>query len=242
VLRLRELTLELGAFRLGPVSLEAPQGEYFVLMGATGSGKSLLVKCIAGLVRRGGGRIILAGRDVTCAEPRDRRVGYVPQGSGLFPHLDVRENLTFGLRARGASRRAARGRIEPIVEALGIAGLLERRVATLSGGETQKVALGRALAARPDVLLLDEPVSALDEPTRRETCALLRAVQRDFGVATIHVCHSASEAEAVADRVGVLDAGRLLQTGPLAALRAEPDAPAVRRLLGPTGADPDAAD
>jgi molybdate/tungstate transport system ATP-binding protein len=231
MLRLRDVTLRAGRFRLYPVNLDVAPGEYFVLMGPTGSGKSLLAAAVCGLTRIESGSVFIDGRDVTLAEPRFRRVGYVPQAAGLFPHLSVARNVTFGLEVRGTGRGEAERKVGPIVEMLGLGGLMDRSTVNLSGGESQKVALARALACDPKLLMLDEPVSALDEPTRRELCPLLRRVQRQFGVATIHVCHSREEAAALADRVGVLSAGRLVQTGPLAELAADPADETVRRLL-----------
>ena len=225
------LSFQAGTFRVQDVSLHVEDGEYFVLMGPTGSGKSLLVKCLCGLVRAETGRILIDGRDVTDLEPRARRVGYLPQEYVLFPHLSVARNITFARRARGDSHARALRDARPIVETLGLAALLDRRPETLSGGEQQRVALARALASRPRLLVLDEPVSALDEPTRREVCEELRRVEREFRLATIHICHNTEEARTLADRVGIMDAGRLVQSGPLEELRARPANRAVARLL-----------
>ena len=232
MLALADVRLSVGGFALRGVDLAVARGEYFVLMGPTGSGKSLTIQCICGLIRPDAGSITIAGRDVTGLGPRQRRVGYVPQDSGLLPHLSVADNIAFPLRRRGQGARQARRAIEPIVQMLGAEALLDRRPGTLSGGERQKVALARALAAQPDVLLLDEPVSALDEPTRREVCAQLLAVQRRIGLATVHVCHNTEEARTLADRVGVMHEGRIVQTGRLEELEASPADPAISRLLG----------
>ena len=225
------LRLQAGLFVVGGIDLHVERGEYFVLMGATGSGKSLLVKCLCGLVRPTWGAVRIGGRDVTGLEPRLRRVGYMPQDCLLFPHLSVRQNVEFSLRARHVRRKRRREIVEPLVEMLDIDYLLDRRPRHLSGGERQKAALARALAAEPQVLLLDEPVSALDEPTRREACRMLRDVQRRLGIATVHVCHSLEEARAVADRVGVLHDGELHQVGTVEQLCDAPATPAVARLM-----------
>ncbi len=238
MLRVQNLCLRAGEFALQDVCLQVRSGEYFVLMGPTGSGKSLLVKAICGLMPIAAGRVLINGRDVTALEPRQRRVGYVPQDSALFPHLTVERNITFALETAGLGRRQARQKVAPVVETLGIENLLGRSPLTLSGGETQKVALARALARSPDLLLLDEPVSALDEPTRREICPVLKRVQREFDLATLHVCHSREEAQDLADRVGILSAGRLVQTGTMEELTARPADELVRRLLLPTGRAP----
>lgn len=178
-----DLCLGAGDFRLRDVNLQVAAGEYFVLLGPTGSGKSLLLKCLCGLVRAVSGTICVNGQDVTHLEPRRRRIGYVPQDCGLFPHMDVAHNIAFPLRARGRSLREALARVTPLAQALGIEPLLDRSPVGLSGGESQKVALARALASRPQLLLLDEPVSALDEPSRKEACSELRRVQEQFGIA-----------------------------------------------------------
>jgi len=232
MLKVDALYLQAGRFRVEDVHLDMADGEYFVLMGPTGSGKSLLVRAICGLVRAESGAVIIGGRDVTSREPRHRRIGYLPQDCSLFPLLDVAHNVTFARRVRGVSHGKALAAARHIIEMLGIASLKDRRSDTLSGGERQKVALARALAAEPEVLVLDEPLSALDEPTRREIAAELRRVQRSLGIATVHVCHSTEEAEALADRVGVMHDGRLVQVGSLEALRRAPVDNAVARLLG----------
>jgi molybdate/tungstate transport system ATP-binding protein len=233
MLRVEQLTLGAGDFRLREVTFAVAAKEYFVVMGPTGSGKTLLLKAVCGLIRVETGRIAIDGADVTDLEPRLRRVGYVPQDSGLFPHLSVARNITFGLRAAGVRHGEAMARTEPLVEILGLRSLLERSTLHLSGGERQKVALARALAIQPALLLLDEPVSALDEPTRREICHLLRRVQSRFGVSTLHVCHNRQEARDLADRVGVMSGGRLVQVGTLEELADRPADPVVRQLLAP---------
>jgi molybdate/tungstate transport system ATP-binding protein len=233
MLKVRNLGLRVGSFELRDVCLDVKPREYFVLMGATGSGKSLLIKSICGLIRAGAGQITIGGRDVTLLPPRSRSVGYVPQDSCLMPHLSVLRNITFALEVAGHSKKHAAWEISSIVESLGIGDLLNRWPMNLSGGERQKVALGRALASKPKLLLLDEPVSALDEPTRREICTVLRRVQREFGLATIHVCHSRTEARSVHDRMGVMSQGRLIQSGSLDELTDNPAEPAVQRLLCP---------
>ena len=232
VLRIEELCLSAGKFALQGISLHIKPGEYFVLMGPTGSGKSLLGKCICGLIRPTGGRLFVGDTDMTTAEPRWRSIGYVPQDSGLFPHMDVAANITFPLRIRGASRNDAIRQVGHLVEMLSLGDLMDRDTLTLSGGERQKVAVARALAAGSKLLILDEPVSALDEPTRREICRELHAVNRRLEVPIIHVCHSVVEANMVADRIGILIAGRLVQVGPAAEIVAAPANETVARLLG----------
>jgi len=231
MIRIRSLSLRAGDFRVRDVSLDLAAGEYFVLLGPNGSGKTLLIHCLCGLLRAESGSLVIGDRDVTCAEPRVRRIGYVPQDYGLFPHMNVARNLTFALRAAGRPHADALRELAPLIDMLHLAHLLDHSPQTLSGGERQKVALARALALRPELLLLDEPVSALDGPTRAEVLEQLRTVQHQFGVTTMHVCHSIDEAETVADRAGVMIDGRLVQTGKLAELMARPASAEVARLL-----------
>src|SRR5579884_1235493 len=193
------LSLRSGAFAVDGVSFAVPTGAYAVLMGRTGCGKTTLLEAVCGLKPVRSGRIVLLGRDVTGLKPADRGVGYVPQDLALFPGLTVREHLAFALTVRRWPAEAVEERVDGLARLLGIGHLLGRRPAGLSGGESQRVALGRALAFHPRILLLDEPLSALDEDTRAEMVGLLRSVQRRTGVTTLHVTHSRSEASALAD-------------------------------------------
>jgi ABC-type sugar transport system ATPase subunit len=230
-LEIKNLTMQVGAFRVGELSLTIRAGEYFTLMGHTGSGKSLLLKAICGLAQIETGSIHLCGKEVTTLEPRFRGIGYVPQDGGLFPHLSVRRNIAFPLTVRGTPLAQAEAETVEAVETLGLTPLLDRAISGLSGGERQKVALARALACRPRLLILDEPVCALDEPARYEICEELCRVQKKFNVATLHVCHSRAEAEQVSDRVGVMHGGQLVEVGVLSTLLNESGHAAVQRLF-----------
>lgn len=234
-LEINGLSMRAGEFQVSEVSLTIHEGEYFTLMGRTGSGKSLLLKAVCGLARIDQGSICIHGQDVTALEPRWRSIGYVPQDGGLFPHLTVLRNIAFPLTVRGTSLRNATEEIFDAVKTLGLEPLLERTIGGLSGGERQKVALARALACRPRLLILDEPVCSLDEPARYEICSELCRVQKQFNVATLHVCHSRAEAEQVSDRVGVMHNGRLIETGSLKQLLAESGHEAVQRLFKTNG-------
>jgi ABC-type sugar transport system ATPase subunit len=214
VIAVEGLSLRAGAFAVEGVSFAIATGEYAVLMGRTGCGKTTLLEAICGLKPVRGGRIRLLGRDVTDLPPADRGVGYVPQDLALFPTMTVRDHLGFALEVRRWEARAAASRIEELTELLGIGRLLDRRPPGLSGGEAQRVALGRALAFRPAVLLLDEPLSALDEDTRAGMYGMLRSVQRQTGVTTLHVTHSRAEARALADRLFLFDKGGLREALP----------------------------
>lgn len=249
MIELDDLTVCAGAFALRNVSLLIPQGTYAVLMGGTGQGKTSLLEVICGLKPAAGGQVRLEGRDVTSWKPADRGVGYVPQDLALFPTISVRGHLEFALKLRRWSRAAIRERVAKLADLLGIAPLLERGVRHLSGGEAQRVAIGRALSFEPQVLLLDEPLNALDEQTRDRLCALLRSIHAEIGLTTLHITHSRTEARQVADRLYLLDDGRLqdrpLQTlqlaapdsfGPEPSLREKAPSENIHRVTGPSNA------
>jgi ABC-type sugar transport system ATPase subunit len=232
MIHVSDLSFCAGAFRAWGLNLEVPSGQYFVLLGPTGSGKTLFLKCLCGLIRAGSGSIVIEGHDVTGAEPRRRSIGYVPQEAGLFPHMNVQRNITFPLRVRGMDHGLALRRAAGVIDTLSLGPLLDRGPTGLSGGERQKVAVARALAAGPKLLLLDEPASALDGPSRQVLCRELRHVHSEFNIVTVHVCHNLEEATSVADRAGVMCAGRLIQTGAIEQLLARPADQTVARLLG----------
>lgn len=200
-----DLTVCAGSFRLERISFEVASGEYAVLMGKTGSGKTTLLEAIAGLKRATSGRIVLDGRDVTRLRPSERNMGYVPQDGALFTTMSVREQLGFALAIRRVPRREIEQRVAELAEMLGIQHLLDRSIHGLSGGERQRVAIGRALSFRPSTLLLDEPLSAVDDGTRQHMYALLEHVRRRTGGTTLHVTHNIEEATRLADRVFHLD-------------------------------------
>jgi ABC-type sugar transport system ATPase subunit len=209
MIELRELTIRSGTFALSNVSVEIEAGVYAVLMGGTGQGKTTILEAICGLRPITGGKIIVDGADVTRWKPADRSIGYVPQDLALFPTMTVREHLEFALRLRRASRQVLQERTTELADVLGIGPLLDRRIRGLSGGEAQRVALGRALSFRPRVLLLDEPLNALDERTRDRLCELLRTIQKTDGLTTLHVTHSRAEAKILAEKLFVVDGGRI---------------------------------
>ena len=210
MLHVTNLTVEAGAFSLRDISLEVPSGRYAILMGATGSGKTTLLEAICGLRRVTQGRIGLDGRAVDALPARGRGIGYVPQDLALFTTMSVAENLGFALHIRHVPLATEQARVQELAELLGIRHLLERMPHALSGGEKQRVALGRALAAQPRVLLLDEPFSALDDQTREDMYALMRTVRQATQATVLHVTHSRSEAQALGDYRFVLDQGRIV--------------------------------
>jgi ABC-type sugar transport system ATPase subunit len=214
VIAIEGLSVRAGAFAVEGISFTVQTGEFAVLMGRTGCGKTTLLEAICGLKSVRAGRVRLLSRDVTALPPADRGIGYVPQDLALFPTMTVREHLSFALEVRRWNPTEAARRVDELTEMLGIRHLLDRRPQGLSGGEAQRVALGRALAFRPGVLLLDEPLSALDEDTRAGMYGLLKSVQRQTGVTALHVTHSRTEARALADRLFVFEKGALLDVPP----------------------------
>jgi molybdate/tungstate transport system ATP-binding protein len=197
---LSHVNIRQGDFRLDDLSLEVPTGCYAVLMGRTGCGKTTLLEAICGLRRIEAGVIRLLGRDVTRLRPADRGIGYVPQDLALFSTLTVEDHLAFAMVVRGRRKREITARVEELAALLGIGHLLDRKPRGLSGGEAQRVALGRALALRPRVLLFDEPLSALDDETRQEMYDLLRAVREAMPVTVLHVTHNRGEAGRLGNR------------------------------------------
>ena len=206
MIRVNDLCLRSDSFALSDIAFTVPTGAYAVLMGRSGCGKTTILEAICGLRPIQSGSIYLGTLEVTALSPAERKIGYVPQDHALFPHLNVHENLAFGLHARGLPSEE---RVEDIGVLLGISDLFGRTTAGLSGGEAQRVALGRALAFRPGVLLLDEPLSALDESTRDEMHSVLRSIREKTGVTTLHVTHLREDAKALADVVLELHGGKV---------------------------------
>jgi len=207
MIAVHDLSIEQGKFRLSNVTFEVPAGAYGVLMGKTGSGKTTILEAVCGLRKVAGGRIMLAGQDVTHAKPAERGIGYVPQDGALFTTMTVRDQLAFSLHIRRWPNDRITRRVTELADLLGIAHLLDRRPKGLSGGEQQRIALGRALAFEPKVLCLDEPLSALDDDTRNEMYDLLKTVREQSHVTTLHVTHNLAETRTLADRLLILRDG-----------------------------------
>ena len=199
MLEISDLCLRRGSFCLSDLDLTIPDGAYAVLMGPSGCGKSSLLECVAGLVPAVSGSIRLGGRDITRLPAAARGIGYVPQDGALFRGLSVRENLAFALEIRQWAREKSDARIAAIARSVGAEHLLDRGIGSLSGGERQRVALGRALAFGPALLLLDEPLTALDERSREDLMGVLEALRARRECTILHVTHSAAEAERLAE-------------------------------------------
>ena len=214
------------------VSLEIGDGECFVLLGPSGSGKSTLLRAIAGLTTVDHGRIALHGRDVTHVAARKRGVGLVFQNYALFRHMTVADNIEFALRVRRVPGRLRRERRQELLRLVALEGMDDRLPAQLSGGQQQRVAVARALAHKPEVLLLDEPFGALDAKIREELRRTIREVQRELGITTVLVTHDQAEAFAMADRIGIMNLGRLLEAGDPHELYSRPATRFVATFLG----------
>jgi putrescine transport system ATP-binding protein len=212
LLRIEAVVKKFGAFRaVDRLSLDIRAGEFFALLGPSGCGKTTLLRMLAGFETPDEGRILLDGKDIAQVLPHQRPVNMMFQSYALFPHLSVRDNIAFGLKRAGMARAEIAGRVAEMVALVKLEGLEKRKPDQLSGGQKQRVALARSLARRPQVLLLDEPLAALDKKLRESTQLELMELQRRLGMTFIIVTHDQEEAMTVAGRIGVMDAGRLEQ-------------------------------
>jgi molybdate/tungstate transport system ATP-binding protein len=209
MIQVQNICIAAGDFRLKDISFSVPQGSFGVLMGRTGSGKTTILECIIGLRKVASGLIRIGDDDITNLNPALRGIGYVPQDGVLFSKMTVWQHLAFALAIRRASAKQMDDRVAELAELLQITHLLKRKPAGLSGGESQRVALGRALSFRPKVLCLDEPLSALDSETRAQMCELLENVRRQTNVTTLHVTHNLEEAASLATCLFRLEDGQI---------------------------------
>ncbi len=212
-MKIESLNLSLGNFLLKNINLTCSRSEYHVLLGPTGSGKSSLMKSILGFHRPNSGYIYLNGHNICNDLPETRNMGYVPQNYSLFPHLDVESNIRFGLRIRRNSHLNEDSIVSKLCSFLNIHHLRQRKINFLSGGERQKVAIARALAVQPDMLLLDEPFSSIDEGAKRNLWIELKEIVKEVGITTFHITHNLEEAYTMGERLSVLMNGELLQSG-----------------------------
>ncbi len=231
MIEIRDLCGTLGEFTLRDINLDVNRGEYLVLLGPTGAGKTVLIEYIVGIHTQDSGSIMVRGADITPLRIEERNIAYVPQDYALFPGMTVAKNVAYGLEARRIPAGEVKRAVTAMMEKLGISHLRDRMPLHLSGGEKQRVALGRALVTGPDLVLLDEPLSALDENLRASMARDLRAMQRDAGATFIHVCHNFDEASEVADRIALMKDGELEQTGSLDEMKSAPKNEFVARFL-----------
>ena len=217
---------------LDRVSLDVQRGEMVALLGSSGCGKTTLLRAIAGFVRPQAGRIVVDNRDLTDLPPEARHTAMMFQSYALWPHMDVASNIGYGLRMRGTDKARIAARVAEMLKLLQLEGYGPRRVASLSGGQRQRVALGRALAVDPLLLLLDEPMSNLDYKVRLDLRHELRALQKRVGITAIYVTHDREEALTLADRIAVIDNGRVLQYGTPEEVFHRPASPFVAGFMG----------
>jgi ABC-type sugar transport system ATPase subunit len=230
MIKVSNLKRSFGEFSLRIDGFQVERGRYAVVLGPSGSGKSLFLKTLAGLFLADEGAIEVGGKDVTGLPPEQRRVGLVFQEPSLFPHYNVYKNIAYGLR--GPDKKKT---VEELAEVLRIKDLLDRPVQRLSGGEAQKVALARALAVKPDVLLLDEPLSQVDHNSRQELQTELKRVHREMELTSLHVTHNREEAFALAEDCAVMLGGRIVQHCGTEQMKGRPECEFVRRFLGLDG-------
>ncbi len=228
------ISKQFGEFRaLDDVTLEVPEGSLTALLGPSGSGKSTLLRIIAGLETPDTGAVLIDRVDTTAARPQDRGIGFVFQHYAAFTHMTVRENVAFGLRIRKRPREEVRARVDELLALVGLTAWSQQRPAQLSGGQRQRMALARALAVEPRVLLLDEPFGALDANVRSELRTWLRRLHDEQGVTTVLVTHDQEEAMEVADRIAVMHEGRIEQVGDPREVYDRPASDFVMSFLGP---------
>ncbi|MHA1963820.1 MAG: ABC transporter ATP-binding protein [Candidatus Thorarchaeota archaeon] len=218
--------------KIGPIDLHVKDGELLTLLGPSGSGKTTTLRMVAGFIENVGGSLLFNGKDMVDILPRERNIGMVFQSVALFPNMTVFENISFGPDMAGWARENTIDRVEELADLLGIRQLLLRKISEVSGGEAQRVALARALATNPKLLLLDEPLSALDPQLRERLQTEIRRIQRKLNITTIYVTHSQDEAFAISDKVAILDDGLVVQVGTPEELYDSPASEFVARFLG----------
>jgi ABC-type sugar transport system ATPase subunit len=231
MLKIKDISVRLGKFELNRINFEVSGGEYFVMLGLSGSGKTVLLHVIAGLIRANSGQIFLNGMEISRERIQRRKVGLVFQDSALFPHLNVFGNIAYPMRSMNYSKTEIKKKTGELATLTGVDHLLDRRTKNLSGGEAQRVALARALALEPECLLLDEPLSALDVQLRGELRSLLRQLNKR-GQTIIHVTHDYEEAILLAARVGVIEGGTVVQQGLPAEVFQHPRSEFLARFAG----------
>ena len=232
MIHIKNLSIRLPGFAIEKVSLTIEEGEFFILLGPTGAGKSLIIEALAGLIPIASGSLHLHGDEITHLPPEKRHLSIVYQDGALFPHLTVEANIAFGLRYMQKKGADPKKQVHHLMDRLGITHLRHRKPTTLSGGEKQRTALARALAIEPKILLLDEPLSALDPITRSEMVSLLKELHQERSMTCLMVTHDFSEAQLLGQSMAVIHDGRIEQSGPIHTLFHHPATPFVAQFLG----------
>jgi ABC-type sugar transport system ATPase subunit len=210
-IKIHGLRFRIGDFELKNVTFRIEEGKYYVLTGPNGAGKTVLLRLISGLHEPAAGAIFIKQREITSLPPWERNIGYVPQDGILFPHRSVQKNIEYSLEVRRVAKDEKNHKVQEVMRLFNISHLAARMPEGLSGGERQKVSLARALVFEPSILLLDEPVSAIEEEVRDALCREIKSIQKRLKVTTIHVSHNSKETELVADRIGILKDGRVTE-------------------------------
>jgi len=232
MIRIKNLNVKLSGFSLHDIDLKVEKGEFFTLLGPTGAGKTVVLESVIGLIPIEKGRIYINNKEVTNLPSEKRDIGIVYQDHALFPHLTVYKNITYGLRYHKVNGKEPGKNLSFIIDRLSLVPLLERSVRNLSGGEKQRVALARALAVDPSVLLLDEPLSALDPNFREDTREMLKRLHVETGITVLMVTHDFTEAHFLAQRTAVINNGRIEQTGSIPEVFHKPSTPFVADFVG----------
>jgi len=232
LIAVENLAIRLKGFHLHSINLEVRTGEYYVLLGPSGVGKTVILESIAGIHKQLEGKIVIDGKDVSFAPPEARDIAFVPQDLALFPHLKVIENILFGAKIRNVPMKTYQPLLDDLLELLHISHRLSAFPGTLSGGEKQRVALARALITMPKIILLDEPMSALDPPIRRHLQRTLKELHKHFGVTILHVTHNQEEAFVLGDIISILVNGSIVQTGKRNRVYFFPETKEIARFTG----------
>ncbi len=211
MISIKDCAIQAGKFKISNVNMEIPTGKYAILMGKTGSGKTTVLEALCGLRKVAAGTISINGIDITHKRPAERNIGFLPQDIALFDHMNVYDHIAFGMRIQKWANDEVDHRVQELAERLQIKHLLKRKPAGLSGGEKQRTAMGRALATRPKVLCLDEPLSTLDDDTHEDVIELIKSVTSENDITTLHITHRQSEAQLLGDQFYRVEDGKVIQ-------------------------------